>query len=253
MPPERGSARARVSVRGPARDAVAAIVVLAALLSVPAAWAKSRWYHVEVIVFRYTTPSGVEQPAVLRNPPDYRAALSLVSDLPDFSDEPPEGRPNEVVIPGPVAFQSLPRGELLLGGVFQRLRTLPEYHPVLHVGWRQPGLDAGRARNVYLSDRPRAIGDARVPATAIGEGLPPAQWFEGTLQVRTGRLLHVDADFVNYADGEAARIDERRKLKLKELHYFDNPRFGVLVQVMPYHVDRPGEEDAPDGAGDDED
>lgn len=203
------------------------------LATAQSAWAQSRWYQVEVIVFRYAQASATEHMPPLRTLPDYRGALSLVTDLPDFSDEP---RPNEVVLPGPVAFQALPRQDLLMGGVYQRLRALAEYEPVLHAGWRQPGVATGRTRRVYLTDKPGAGADVPLESEAIGVA-PASAWFEGAVEVRTGRLLHVDVDFVNHVSGETARINERRKVKFKELHYFDNPRFGVLVQVTPYRVD----------------
>ncbi len=34
-------------------------------------------------------------------------------------------------------------------------------------------------------------------------------------------------------------IDEQRKLKLNEIHYFDHPRFGVILSVKPLEDRQP--------------
>lgn len=223
---------------------LALAVGLAATAS-SSAWAKSRWYQVEVIVFRQTDPgaAGGERWPDLKSFPDFRNSVDLFVDLPEFSDEPEAHRPNEVSVPGPLAFQSLRPGSLKLSGVLRRLRGLGAYEPVLHVGWRQPGLSASRARSVYISDKPAARVDTAMDATALASGPQVVtRRVEGMIRVRTGRLLNVDADFVSYDSGAVVRLTERRKVKLRELHYFDHPLFGVLVQVTPYHITPPSGE-----------
>jgi len=204
--------------------------------------AKSRWYQVEVIVFRYVDPSTAEQPAAPRIQPDYSGAISLVTDLPAFDDEPDAPGANEVSRPGPIAFKSLSRTELKTSGVYRRLRDLAAYEPVLHVGWRQPGSGSRRSREIYITDKPRLPTDMAVGSTAIER--PVERRVEGTVRVRTGRLLHVETDFLSYGESVPVRINERRKIKFKELHYFDNPFFGVIVQVTPYRIATPEPEPA---------
>jgi len=210
--------------------------------------AAGRWYQVEVIVFRYANPSSAELAVPPERLPNYSNSISLVTDLPSFDDE-PASRPNEVSIPGPTAFQSLGRGELELTGVYRRLRNVETYVPVLHVGWRQPGLSDSRARRVYISDRPRSIGE---PA-AVDDFANPApqreQRIEGTVRVRTGLGLQVDADFLDYGGEVPVRIHERRKVKFRELHYFDSPFFGVLIRIVPYRIAEAGQDSA-DSEGD---
>jgi Peptidoglycan-binding protein, CsiV len=205
----------------------------------PGAWAKSRWYQIEVIVFRYTDTEAVggEYWSELESLPKFRDAVELFVDLPEFSDEPPSERPNEVSVPGPLAFQSLRLSELKLSGVFRRLKQLSAYEPILHVGWRQPGFGGRRARSVYISDKPGTSTDTRTDTTGVmPEPAPAARTIEGTVRIRVGRLLYVDTDFVDYGGESPVRITEQRKVKLKELHYFDHPLFGVLVRVTPYRT-----------------
>jgi len=226
MPPE---PRHRTTPLTPLALLLVAVAMLAAMAPAHAA---NRWYQVEVIVFRYADPSVAEQavaPAIL---PDFRGARPLVTDVAGTEAAP---RPNEVMRPGPVPYDALPRSALIMSGIYRRLRDLPAYDPVLHVGWRQPGGALG-SRAVYVTDQPRLPADVVVDTGAVPLTAERAR-IEGTVRVRTGRLLHVEADFLDYGQAAPVRINERRKVKFKELHYFDNPFFGLIVQVTPYHVE----------------
>lgn len=223
----------------PGTRVVLCVTLLAALLVLTSSnvRAESRWYQVEVIIFRYTNPTGGEQAVAPRQLPNFANAISLVSDVPNFDDEPEIDRADEASIAGPTAFQSLSSAELQLGGVLRRLRTLDTYAPVLHVGWRQPGLGDGRARYVYLTDKPRSLIDARADDdVAVGSVQVAEQRVEGMVRVKTGVGLQVDADFISYGADAPVRINERRNVKFKEVHYFDNPFFGVIIQVVPYRI-----------------
>lgn len=219
------------------------ILLLALLVAVTVGtstvvWAKSRWYQVEVIVFNHAHASSAvgEQWPDLEALPDFRDAINLFVDRPHDSSESSDGRPNEVAIPGPLAFQLLPANKLKLSGVYRRLRNSSAYTPILHVGWRQPGLSGSRASSVYISDKERIATDKRI-ATDIDRS--PMQFVEGQIQIRTGRLLYVVADFVKYGGDAPVRITEQRQVKFKEIHYFDHPLFGVIVQVTPYRIAAP--------------
>ncbi len=69
---------------------------------------------------------------------------------------------------------------------------------------------------------------------------------EGTLTVSVARFLHVDVDLWHVApipeeyepeDDETElpiffhKMDESRRVTLGDLHYFDHPRFGIIVQL----------------------
>jgi hypothetical protein len=222
-------------------------LVLVLVMSVAAgasfsAAAKSRWYQVEVIVFQHNDvgAAGGEQWPDLGSLPDFRDAINLFGNRPSESAPANGERPNEVALPGPIAFQSLPGKLLKMSGVYHRLGDLGAYTPIAHVGWRQPGLGGTRARSVYISDKPRLAAD--VSATSLDPS--GAQLVEGSVQIRVGRLLHVVTDFVKYGATAPVRITEQRQVKLKEIHYFDHPLFGVIVQVTPYRAADPG--DVPD-------
>lgn len=65
---------------------------------------------------------------------------------------------------------------------------------------------------------------------------------EGTIRFFMSRHLHLDVNLllresVANANKETAaavyQMTEQRKVKTQETHYFDHPRLGVLVRVMP--------------------
>ena len=53
--------------------------------------------------------------------------------------------------------------------------------------------------------------------------------------MRLGRFLHMDARLV-YTDPETLqsfKLAQSRKMRSGELHYIDNPRFGLLTRITP--------------------
>ena len=122
------------------------------------------------------------------------------------------------------------------------------YRLLRHLSWRQPGLDDNDAKAVrvalgetvqmYLPADLSPYADF-FPATAA----PTADSTEeintsiinGSITVRLGRFLHMDARlvFTDGQSGQSFRLLQSRKMRSGELHYIDNPRFGLLTQITP--------------------
>ncbi|OGT84939.1 MAG: hypothetical protein A3H91_01745 [Gammaproteobacteria bacterium RIFCSPLOWO2_02_FULL_61_13] len=115
-----------------------------------------------------------------------------------------------------------------LNGVLGALRRGGKYRPLLHASWLQP--ESGRIRGVFMS----------APAAAAA-----MEQVMGSVRLRVTRFLHVDMDLA-YFPGAAppgvteaggpeqadhVRLRDSRKIKLNEVHYFDHPLFGALLQV----------------------
>ena len=80
----------------------------------------------------------------------------------------------------------------------------------------------------------------RVTSTNPGE-------LEGTIRFFMSRHLHLDVNLLLRETVAAAgsdpatnvyQISEQRKIKTQETHYFDHPRLGVLVRVIPVEKDK---------------
>jgi len=107
------------------------------------------------------------------------------------------------------------------------------YTVLRHFAWRQPGLDEdsavpirialGQENTVYLpkdlSGFEHFIPASSNPSTSNNR---EATTFtvNGTIKVRLGRFLHMD-------------LSQNRKMRSRELHYIDNPRFGILTRILP--------------------
>lgn len=148
-------------------------------------------YQVEVIVFEHLSASEARIRQDQR--PDWEAAVR-----PDDADTD--------------SFTAVSSSGFRMAGVYRVLRSSQHYRPMVHRAWLQDGLSDVRAQPVLIASDNGQI--------------------EGTVRLRKTRYLHVDVDLV-YPIGtdRYARLQQSQRLKLKELHYFDHPLFGAIVQV----------------------
>lgn len=227
----------------------AACLLLALLLS---SAAEARWYQVEVVVFRHLVESatGAEQWPEMSTRPDYGQSVELVTEA-----EPPAAAPSPEA---PSATQTVPftlldKRERVTLDLERRLRNSSEYAPMLAAAWRQPSYGVGGAKRVHLSDLPptppAAPPVSNAPVLVDPEATPLTPKVEGVVALKVARQMAVDVDFIFDHDGTPVRLKESRSLRLREVHYFDHPLFGVLVQVLPWV---PPDEDPAAGAGADE-
>lgn len=217
-------------------------LVAVCLLAGPPSFAQSeatgsssnKQYHVEIIAFHYQGPdtSGGE---TLR-----RLVVEEYLPEPAFNiDE--YNRVQEVV--SYTGFKQL-------GGALERLRANPRYAVLSASAWVQPLLAQNRAVDVRVGED--APASSEVLQDARGSAVPQ---MAGSLRVYGDHLLFVDlslrARFPNRAspaqssgDGDASSgrtrledayevyaINETRRIKLDEIHYFDHPYIGAIVSV----------------------
>lgn len=118
-----------------------------------------------------------------------------------------------------------------LSNVKAALARSSSYRPLLHVAWLQT-----------VSKKRRAIQLPERNSSASGDSL------SGTAVVTRGRYLHLDLDLTlhtapdtayigeDYRFGSPAtriKLQQSRRMRSKELHYIDHPRFGVLALITP--------------------
>lgn len=128
------------------------------------------------------------------------------------------------------------------------IKASGKYRLLQHFMWQQPGLDSSEAKAVRIN-----VG--RVSTMYIPESLQGGGKFvrasanpqpgrdreirttevNGTLKVRLGRFLHLETHLV-YTDAErqtSFNLYQSRRMRSRELHYVDNPRFGLLARIIP--------------------
>jgi len=137
---------------------------------------------------------------------------------------------------------------LLIDDAADKIRASGRYRLLKHFAWRQPGLDAknaeairiniGKTMPIYLPDDLKPYGKF-IPASAQPQPSRTRKitttTVSGTLKLRLGRFLHLDTRLV-FTDTEnvkSYRLSQSRKMRSGEFHYIDNPRFGLLVKIVP--------------------
>jgi len=169
--------------------------------------------------------------------------------------------------PESIPYLQLDLNKLRLEGVRRVLKLSREYRPLMHVAWQQPGFTSNRARAVHLQKFEEAdeLSTEEFLAlepddldTLVNELSPAEDFhqvldliFDGTIRLRSSKFLHIDVDiayFPVYLPNEGAlqgedetlfvqqqadyvRLQESRKIRLNEIHYFDHPFFGVILRV----------------------
>lgn len=216
-------------------------------------------YQVELIVFEYTgaglgttedwrgadvepPPGAGEQPGAEGElERDAEPGTALETGALSDSETPPESPtgigpaagdepfPEEEEEPTPLRFAPAPEEALELGGALDELARSADYRPLVHTAWRQPGYppeDAPPLDLARVADLP-----ARLGGTAT---LFRSRFLHLRLQLElaadTG-LPDTPVDAATPLEPVVYRLGESRKMRRGELHYFDHPRFGVLVKV----------------------
>ena len=187
--------------------ALAGLLVLSGPLSAAAATPDkdTSTYDIEVLVFENRLPELQGDELLARDPATVRRqALDAAV--------PPEAQTGQPTLL-PVITDLLEKDG--------RYRILASSH------WRQ---------TLEANPRP-AVKPTRIASAAAGE-------LEGAVRFSLSRYLHLDVNML-FRDISTSlpqpvlyQIHEQRRIKSQETHYFDHPRFGVLVRVMPVEKDK---------------
>ena len=125
--------------------------------------------------------------------------------------------------------ENLPDSQFALNGIADALQRSGAYQVLVHRIWRQDAYDRHSAVPYLLH-------------TAAGSS---GREVDGSITLIRERYLHLSVDLTLTSPDALYRLDETRRMRSGELHYFDNPRFGVIARVTPYESDDPvPEEDA---------
>lgn len=224
------------------------LLLILCLLISHSALAES-WYQVEVIVFDRLSPNldGEQWQEQDFNIRDNMVELQAASVT--------ELRPYSI----------LDKSRNRLNGVYRYFKLSSDFRPLYHVSWQQAATERREARYVHIQrlDGEKAIPVAKVEELStepiveqeepafIEEFSMPEKIIDGSIRIRSGFYLHADVDlsyftqlppenkvlrsseesFTNGLDKTEIKLKETRKIKLNEIHYFDHPMFGVILQV----------------------
>lgn len=184
---------------------LSALLLLGSALPVSAAPAeKESTYEVEVLVFENRLPDLVGDELLARDAATTRQRALDTAVPPETATSEPYLKP----------------------AISNLLERDGHYRVLAHAHWVQTLDPAGKA----------AVKPVRIASARPDE-------LEGTVQFYMSRYLHLDVNLL-FRDEEAMkggvvyRIGEQRRVKSQETQYFDHPKFGVLVRVMPVEKDK---------------
>ena len=124
-------------------------------------------------------------------------------------------------------------GEYKLLDEAAALRRSSGFRPLAHIAWRQVAADRNLAKPI------------RLPAS---EKTKTGAYIDGKVKLSLGRYLHLDLNLQFHEvlgtdlfeqpefDIPEIRLEEKRRMRSRKLHYFDHPRFGVLAIITPYEA-----------------
>tara|TARA_B100000029_G_scaffold454379_1_gene480859 strand:+ start:550 stop:1251 length:702 start_codon:yes stop_codon:yes gene_type:complete len=143
-------------------------------------------------------------------------------------------------------------------GIFRVLKSSSEYRPLIHLSWQQPATKRSESRYVHIvknNDKEKIHEkddqESMIEPEFIEDFTNRKKLIDGSIRIRSNFYLHVDLDlyyFKNLYDRNNTYnndneffeqnieeliigLKESRKIKLNEIHYFDNPIYGVILQV----------------------
>lgn len=182
------------------------------------------WYKVEVVVFKHESERYQNSEWW-----DGDYTLPAISSSVEIGKT-PEHRDK--------AYRIAPDYHLNLKESVDRLRQTEGLEVVLHTGWIQPGLSKNEAKAVHIYE-----GMKRHAYPSQSREIPlannDAPRLDGTLRLILARYLHLESDLIwrdTASDEEKPvlfHLKESRRMRSKDIHYLDHPRFGLVVRVTP--------------------
>lgn len=169
-------------------------------------------YDVELVIFRHLSSDATEEAWSLELS---KSGLDIpTEDATPF--DPPAPASEERAMQ---TFPALAPSKMQLGAIEDSLRRSRNYRPLAHFGWTQPGYPRHAAPSMSI--------DGLVPADS---GL------SGDIALSLGRYLHLTLDLAFTppdAPEERYVLRQSRRMRSKERHYIDHPKFGVIAVITP--------------------
>jgi hypothetical protein len=200
------------------------------------------WYEFEVIVFLNNSSVAGQSEAWRDSPLPENLSVSID---PHERQSTASGIGNMQV---PV-HELLPASQYQLTEEYSRLDRSSRYTPLIHLGWRQPVQSDDTARSIRLHTNEPLQGGSMTYPGLQQDRETALHRLDGTIRLSINRYLHADVDLYLRGPGylqQAAdhnsttrairyfNLNESRRIKSNEVHYFDHPLLGLLLSARPY-------------------
>lgn len=215
-------------------------IFLLLLLSIAASVAQAKYasqYRFEIIIFEYTGQQDRSTETWPANPgyPDYSKAIFSISGNRDYAASSQDPSVN---------FRLLKPSQFILQKQANVIKRSSSRKLLLHRAWTQTMKSKKRAYPVSIklgksfSNQGDPYRNSQFGDTQQSSSMSPAtlRQIEGTIKISIGRYLHVWTDLIHTAENaglQVHRFQDHRRMRSKELHYIDNPNFGILIYALP--------------------
>lgn len=134
-------------------------------------------------------------------------------------------------------FAMLARSDLMLTTIETKLSHAENYQPLLHMGWVESVLANRLGKAIHIS---QDVDDGTIEGYVQLKRSHYLHYFTYLEYTRHDsgydpmgeRMFEDDVDEIEKVSGSKTYlIDEKRRIRLNEIHYFDHPRFGAIVKV----------------------
>ncbi len=208
--------------------------------------AQARQYRFEIIVFEYNKNQYTDSETWPTSPgePDFGNSLSYIYGS--------SYRSGSAVNRRGYTFRQLKPGQLELKKEASAIKRSSSRKLLLHTGWIQNMHSEKKARPIaikigkeFTSLETGGINQFSQFQTPQSSSARHKQ-LEGTIKISISRYLHVWSDLIfrrpsaagtsndaAYSTVRAFRYQDHRRMRSKELHYIDNPSFGMLIYALP--------------------
>jgi len=223
------------------------LLLLTLLIASYSVFAEESWYQVEVIVFDRLSPN-------LDGEQWQEQEFSHRDNMVELQ---------QATLTELVPYSILDKSRNRLDGISRYFKLSSDFRPLYHVSWQQEATERRNSRYVHIQrlDEGEAtakpVAETEVLAVELEEPafiediVMPDRIIDGSIRIRSGFYLHADIDlsyftqlppankvlgsseepFISEFDKTEIKLKEIRKIKLNEIHYFDHPMFGVILQV----------------------
>ena len=162
-----------------------------------------------------------------------------------IGDSPDAKKSNNINLDNDPAVKAIENDVNSLEKYISKLERSNRYNVLTHKAWRQTGLDAESAIEIYIDSTEDKTG-LNNPHSNI-----PDSNIKGTIKIILGRYLHIYTDMIyqrpdsTYTPNELSAdnkgykeylIKSHRRMRSNELHYIDHPLVGILVMAHPVEL-----------------
>ena len=204
------------------------------------------WYQVEVIIFVRINPDLQEEQWENQEP---RIRPDMIELYPNYAIN-----SEQQLAP----YMTMDKKNNRMSGVYRSLKMSAEYRPLIHLSWQQPAANRRQSRHVHITkyeNEGDAISEKNLEKSEEPDFIENIRALEkiidGSIRIRSNFYLHADLELYYFRDvldekrefseefeqtdinykKLIIKLEESRKIKLNEIHYFDNPMYGVILQV----------------------